>query len=65
MAKKSVELIYREGKPVAVIISLEEYRELLARLEDAEDLKTLKKLRQRKLHFKKLDKFLEQYSPSL
>jgi PHD/YefM family antitoxin component YafN of YafNO toxin-antitoxin module len=32
----------REGKPTAVILSLEEYRKLLERVEDSEDLKTLR-----------------------
>ncbi|MCI0560947.1 MAG: type II toxin-antitoxin system Phd/YefM family antitoxin [Nitrososphaera sp.] len=31
-----------DGEPSAVILDIEEYRELLERLEDAEDLRTLK-----------------------
>lgn len=32
-------VIVRDGKPVAVILDIEEYREILERLEDAEDLR--------------------------
>jgi len=43
----------------AVILSIEEYRELLERVEDAEDLKTLRAMRKRPLRFRKLDDFLK------
>ena len=49
----------RGGKPTAVILGIEEYRELLERVEDAEDLKTLKAMRKRPLKFRKLDDFLK------
>jgi PHD/YefM family antitoxin component YafN of YafNO toxin-antitoxin module len=59
--KKEPELIYRNGKPVAVILDIEKYRELLERLEDAEDLKMLEKMRKKPLRFRKLDEFLKDY----
>jgi PHD/YefM family antitoxin component YafN of YafNO toxin-antitoxin module len=39
------ELVLREGKPVAVIVDIEEYREMLERLEDIEDLRTIESMR--------------------
>lgn len=59
--KKEPELIYRNGKPVAVILDIKKYHELLERLEDAEDLKMLEKMRKRPLHFRKLNEFLRDY----
>ena len=49
----------RGGKPTAVILSIEEYRNLLERLEDAEDLKTLRSMRKKPLKFRKLEDFLK------
>jgi len=65
MAGKKIELVYKEGRPVAVIIDIKEYKELLERLEDAEDLKMLKQMQKRKLRFKKLDNFLNEYKPNV
>jgi len=39
--RKEPEIIFRGGKPAAVILDIEAYREMLERLEDAEDLKVL------------------------
>jgi PHD/YefM family antitoxin component YafN of YafNO toxin-antitoxin module len=41
MKKKVPEVILRDGKPAAVILDIDEYREMLERLEDMEDLRTL------------------------
>jgi len=57
--RKDPEIVMRGGKPTAVILSIEEYRRLLERVEDAEDLKTLKAMRKRPLKFRKLDDFLK------
>ena len=57
--RKDPEIVMRGGKPTAVILGIEEYRELLERVEDAEDLKTLKAIRKRPLKFRKLDDFLK------
>jgi PHD/YefM family antitoxin component YafN of YafNO toxin-antitoxin module len=43
--KKPPEVILREGKPAAVILDIDEYREMLERLEDMEDLKMLEDMR--------------------
>ena len=60
---KSQEIIVRDGKPVAVILDIDEYQEILERLEDAEDLRTLQEVRKQPLHFRKLDEFLKEYVP--
>ena len=39
--RRDPEIVMRHGKPAAVILDIEEYRELLERVEDAEDLKLL------------------------
>jgi len=54
------EIIVKRGKPSAVIIPLNEYRDMLARLEDADDMKTLKRLRKKPLRFRSLDSFLKE-----
>ena len=45
--RKDPEIVMRGAKPTAVILSNEEYRKLLERVEDAEDLKTLTAMRKR------------------
>lgn len=54
------EIIVKSGKPAAVIIPLDEYRDMLARLEDVDDMKTLKLLRKKPLRFRSLDAFLKE-----
>jgi len=57
--RKEPEIVMRGGKPTAVILSIDEYRKLLERVEDAEDLKTLRAMRKRPLRFRKLEDFLK------
>jgi PHD/YefM family antitoxin component YafN of YafNO toxin-antitoxin module len=57
------EVVLREGRPAAVILDIDAYREMLERLEQVEDLKALKALRRRPLRFRKLDDFLRERSP--
>ena len=59
--KKTPEIVLRGGKPTAVIIDIDEYREMLERLEDVEDLRNLKRMRKRPLQFRTLDDFLKEY----
>ena len=59
--KRGPEIIVRDGKPRAVILDIDEYQELLERLEDVEDLKMLQEMRQQQLSFRKLEDFLEEY----
>ena len=58
--KKKPEIILRNGKPAAVILNISDYRRILERLEDAEDLKELEAMRKRPLKFRSLDDFLKQ-----
>ena len=58
MARRAREFVYRNGKPAAVILDIAEYEELLERAEDLEDLRTLKRMRERPLRFRSLDEVL-------
>lgn len=62
--RKIPELVIKGGEPVAVILDIEVYKEMLERLEDIEDIKMLEEMRKKKLHFKKLDIFLEEIKHS-
>ncbi|MFH1911322.1 MAG: type II toxin-antitoxin system Phd/YefM family antitoxin [Pseudomonadota bacterium] len=62
--KKNPEIVYREGKPRAVILDIEDYQEMLERLEDLDDLKMLQQIRKESMSFKKLEEFLKEYSLS-
>lgn len=48
----------RKGKPVSVILPFKAYEELLERLEDAEDLAWLKRIRKTPRHYRPLDAYL-------
>ena len=60
--KKRPELVFRDGEATAVILDIHEYRDMLERLEDIEDLKLLQNMRQKPLRFRKLDDFLKERS---
>ncbi len=55
---KNPEIIFRDKKPVSVIIDIKEYNKLLERLEDIEDIKYIKELKKESLTFRKFDDFL-------
>ena len=59
---KEPEVIVRDGKPVSVILPINEYEELLERLEDADDIAYLKKLRSKPLSFRPLSEYLAERS---
>ncbi len=63
--KKAPEIVLREGKPSAVILDIDEYREMLERLEDLEDLNALKEMRKKPLKFRRLEDFLKEFHPSV
>lgn len=63
--KTNPEIVFRDGKPVAVILNIEEYQDILEQLEDIEDLKVLKKMRKKPLKFRRLEEFLKEHSPSV
>jgi PHD/YefM family antitoxin component YafN of YafNO toxin-antitoxin module len=55
---KEPEIVTRNGKPVSVIIPIEDYKELLERAEDGEDVAWLKRARKKKLHYRRLEDYL-------
>lgn len=55
---KEPEIVTRNGKPVSVIIPIEDYEELLERAEDAEDVAWLKRARKKKLNYRPLEEYL-------
>jgi PHD/YefM family antitoxin component YafN of YafNO toxin-antitoxin module len=63
--RKSPEIVLRQGKPAAVILDIDDYREMLERLEDVEDLRLLKQMRRKKLRFRSLEEFLSEYRPGV
>ena len=57
-ATREPEIVTRNGKPVAVIIPIKDYKELLERAEDAEDVAGLKQARRKKQHYRPLEDYL-------
>ena len=62
MREREPEVIYRNGKPAAVILDIKEYEELLERLEDTEDLRAVREMRRRPLRFRPLADFLKEHA---
>jgi prevent-host-death family protein len=60
--RKDPEIVLRNGKPSAVILDIDEYREMLERLEDVEDLRALSAMRKKPLKFRNLEDFLREYT---
>ena len=60
--KKEPQIVFRGGKPSAVILDIDAYQEILERLEDVEYLQMLARMRAKPLSFKKLDSFLKEFS---
>ena len=52
------EIVTKNGKPVSVILSIKDYREIMERLEDADDVAWLKKARRKPLHYRPLEDVL-------
>lgn len=63
--KRPLEIVFREGRPAAVILDIGEYQEMLERLEDVEDLKMLDEMRKRPLEFRTLEDFLRERRPGV
>ena len=61
-ANAEPEIVTKNGKPVSVILPINEYQEMLERLEDAEDVAWLKRVRRKKLHFRPLEEVLADLS---
>jgi len=62
MTTKEPEIILRDGKPVAVILDIDVYEEMLEQIEGTKDLEYLEKMRQQPLEFRSIDNFLKDYS---
>ncbi|MBI5770621.1 MAG: type II toxin-antitoxin system Phd/YefM family antitoxin [Verrucomicrobia bacterium] len=52
------EIVTRKGKPVSVILAIEDYEELMERVEDAEDVAALKRVRRKPLRYRPLEDYL-------
>jgi PHD/YefM family antitoxin component YafN of YafNO toxin-antitoxin module len=63
--KKKPQLVMKNGKPNAIIIDIKDYRELLDRLEDKEDIADLEKMRHAGLNVRKLSDFLMDHNNGL
>ena len=61
--KKPLQVVMEDREPSAVIVGIDDYREIIERLEDVEDLELLERMREKPLRFKRLGKFLAEYSP--
>ncbi len=51
-------IVTHKGKPVAVIIPIKDYKELLERVEDTDDAAWLKNARRKPLHFRPIEDYL-------
>lgn len=52
------EIVTRKGKPVAVIIPIKHYEELLERVEDSDDVAWLKRARRKPLQYRPLEDYV-------
>lgn len=59
------QIVFRGGKPSAVILDIDVYQDLLERLEDVEDLQMLARMKKKTLNFRTLDSFLKEHSPGV
>lgn len=59
--KKAPAIVFQKGKSAAVILDIDEYREILERLEDVEALRMLEAVRKKPLKFRRLEDLLKEY----
>ena len=59
MHKKTPEFIFRDGKPSAVILAIDDYARLLEKIEDAEDLREIERIKKNKSRFISLEDYLK------
>lgn len=62
LKRKDIEIIVKNGIPSRVILDIGEYKKLLERAEDLEDIRMLGEMRKGQLKFKKLEDFLKEYN---
>ncbi len=53
-----LEIVTRKGKPVSVILPIKDYEQLLERVEDADDVASLRTARKKPLHYRPLEDYL-------
>ena len=66
--RRPFQVVVVNGEPSAVILGIgeyEEYKEMLERLEDLNDLEMLEDMRKNNQEFRRLEEFLEEYSPDV
>lgn len=61
LVRTKPQLVMKNGKPNAVIIDIKDYKKMLERLEDKEDLDDLIKIRTGSPSFRKFDDFLAEH----
>ena len=61
LVRTKPQLVMKNGRPNAVIIDIKDYRKMLERLEDKEDLDDLVKIRTSTPSFRKFDDFLAEH----
>lgn len=55
VATKGPRIVYERGKPDSVILKIAEYERLLRKVEDRDDLQTLRGLKKKNLKFRLLE----------
>jgi PHD/YefM family antitoxin component YafN of YafNO toxin-antitoxin module len=61
MQTKNPEVILRDSKPVAVILDIDVYEQMLEQIEGIEDLEYIEKVRQKPMEFRSLSTFLQEH----
>lgn len=59
--QKKPDFVYRDDKPVAVILDIDDYYEILERLEDEEDIEYLRTVREKPLQFRSFNEYLSEH----
>ncbi|MFH1196495.1 MAG: type II toxin-antitoxin system Phd/YefM family antitoxin [bacterium] len=62
---KETEIIYRNDKPVSIILDIDRYKNMLERLDDIEDLEYINQIKKKNLSFRKCGEFLSEYNPNV
>ncbi|MCX5816321.1 MAG: type II toxin-antitoxin system prevent-host-death family antitoxin [Proteobacteria bacterium] len=63
--KTKPQVVMKDGRPSAVIIDINDYRELLEKLEDKEDLADLEKIRMGGIQVRKFEDYLTEHNNAL
>ena len=56
--QKSLDYIYRDNKPIAVILNIDVFNEIIERIEDFEDMEYIKELRKKPLKLRSFKSYL-------